>query len=60
MEVLRIQGVNHAQEEEALQEIAPPLRAAEGGVDEEIVQQRDAEYFEHEGADFMEDPEDDQ
>ncbi len=55
MEVLRIQGVNHAQEEEALQEVAAPLRAAEGGVDEEIEQQ-DADYFEEEGADFMEDP----
>jgi hypothetical protein len=56
VEVLRIHGVNNAQEEEALRKVAAPLRAAEDAVEGEIEEQ-DAAYFEQEGADFMDDDE---
>lgn len=54
MEALRVQGVNNAHEEPALHEVAPPLRAAEDAAEVDMERQ-DADYFEEEGADFMED-----
>ncbi len=51
-EVLRIQGLQNAQEEPALHGVLPPLRGADDGAEAEI-ERRDAEYFEEEGAEFM-------
>jgi hypothetical protein len=56
MEALRVQGVNNAHEDPALRDVAPPLRAADDAA-EGVIEDQDNEYFEEQGADFMQDEE---
>ena len=56
LEVLRVQGVQNAHEEEALRDVMPPIHGAEDGAEADNDRQ-DAEYFDEEGAEFMVDGE---